>query len=152
MKGWLKTRPPGEHAVISGLFESSFDDLLQFAKSRLHLVLAVPDTFVVRQACDILQALIPLRGNCQREPVASEKHYGRLYVFAVVWSVAALLDADERTKFDEYIRSRDKVRLDLPPTDNKFTIFDYRVDDHGSDFEHFHRFFPTVSCCGSFVE
>jgi len=65
-------------------------------------------------------------------PAACRQHYERLYVFAIIWSLGALIDKDNRIKLEEFIRSHDRIRLNLPPTDNNFTLFDYKVEDQGS--------------------
>jgi dynein heavy chain len=129
VKSWLKTRPPAEHEFITGLFESSYENFLEFAAQKLSFRAKVLDALFIRQALDLLQALIPLRD--QREVVADKNHYERLYLFAIVWSIGALLDVDDRMKFDEFIRANESLKFVLPPTDNNFTLFDFRVEDQG---------------------
>ena len=57
----------------------------------------------------------------------------RLYLFALVWSVGALLERPDRARLDEYIRSQ-LPQLALPPaTDNQEnTVFDFVVGSDGT--------------------
>lgn len=61
-----------------------------------------------------------------------EDHIHRLYVFTLMWSVGALLELCDRSKLEEYIRSRHN-QLDVPPRtqSSSDTMFDYRVDENG---------------------
>lgn len=130
VKSWLKSRPTGEHGIITTLFESSYSDLLKFATQSLHFKASILEVFLIRQALDLLQAIIPLRD--ERQAIASNAHYEKLYIFAITWSIGALLDSDNRAKFEEFVRAIDRFQLMLPPQDiNNFTIFDYWVGDQG---------------------
>jgi len=55
----------------------------------------------------------------------------RLYVFALMWSVGALLELDDRRKMESWMRGN--VQLDLPaiPPDSEDGMFDYHVNAEG---------------------
>ena len=82
------------------------------------------------QSIDILRGLLP---SSSEQPLTKE-HVTRLYVFAVMWSIGALLELDERLKLQEYILdSNDHLELDLPALTKgaNDTIFDYYVNKEG---------------------
>ena len=116
------------------LFEGSFAELFRFATQNLTFKMDVLEAFVVRQACDLLQGLIPL--NNEKDIVATEEHYQRLYVFVLMWSIGAFLELDDRAKMEEFLRKYATVRLDLPPQNpgTEFSMFDYMVENSGKQF------------------
>ena len=74
--------------------------------------------------------------NSGREEIAvlSPEHLGRLYVFAIMWSLGALLELDDREQMQEFMV--DRCSVDLPPFQKHppgTTIFEFLVDDKGDD-------------------
>lgn len=58
-------------------------------------------------------------------------HISRLFVFAVMWSVGALLELEDRSKMEVFLRNH-PVSLDLPSTQGDQTIFEYVVSETGN--------------------
>jgi len=115
------------------LFESSFPELLHFAVQNLTFRLDVLEAFVVRQACVLLQGLIPAREEKDLAR-ARRDYYRRIYTFVLMWSVGAFLEHDDRIKMEEFIRNHDTIQLDLPPqsSSSESTMFDYMVKSSGN--------------------
>lgn len=63
----------------------------------------------------------------------SRAHLERVYVFALMWSVGALLELDDRKKMEVWLRGNNSFSLNLPniPSDSEDTMFDYHVSDDG---------------------
>lgn len=68
----------------------------------------------------------------------SREHVERLYIFALMWSVGALLELEDRRKMESWLRSNDSIHLDLPdiPLDSEDTMFDYHVTADGEGTEY----------------
>ena len=49
-----------------------------------------------------------------------------------MWSLGALLELDDRAKMEEFI-SKHESALDLQSMKEEETIFEYVVDDHGTE-------------------
>jgi dynein heavy chain len=66
----------------------------------------------------------------------SRQHVERLYVFALMWSIGALLELEDRRKMESWLRGNDNIHLDLPdiPSDSEDTMFDYHVTTGGEGF------------------
>lgn len=52
-----------------------------------------------------------------------------------MWSVGAFLEIDDRLKLEQYLRTNEEFRLDLPDTSGMqdTSMFDYLVDTDGND-------------------
>ena len=81
-----------------------------------------------KQSLDILQGLI----NKDKAPAPDV--LGRLYVFALMWSVGALLELFDRKKLEEFLV--EKRVLDLPPVKGEETIFEYVVNMETGQWQH----------------
>jgi dynein heavy chain len=80
----------------------------------------------VRQSLDLLEGLIK-----DKQPTAPQ--LGRYYVFALMWSLGALLELYDRKKFEEFLF--EQKNLDLPNIKGEETIFEYVVSESG-EWEH----------------
>jgi dynein heavy chain len=63
--------------------------------------------------------------------VLNQKHYEHFYIFAVMWSVGAFLELDDRAKLEVYIRSNTNLSLPKVP-DSDTSMFDYYVEKDGA--------------------
>ena len=95
LQGWLNTRPLSQSDVLLTLFESIFSDLLNFKLLSLIPKMEVLECNIIRQAIDLLDGLIPAEDSPKQ---ADRVHIGKLFVFAIMWSVGALLELDDRKK------------------------------------------------------
>lgn len=81
-----------------------------------------------KQSLDLLQGLI----NKDKAPAPDV--LARLYVFALMWSVGALLELFDRKKLEEFLV--EKKALDLPPVKADETIFEYVVNLETGQWQH----------------
>ncbi|KAK7469847.1 hypothetical protein BaRGS_00036125 [Batillaria attramentaria] len=133
LQGWLNTRPQIEQEVFTSLFGKSFPDVLQYALQSLTFKMVMLEAFVISQACKLLTGLIPDKDDKDYQQM-SKTHYEHLYVFALMWSVGAFLELDDRFKMEQYIRASKDFQLDLPdiPSHSEATMFDYFVAQNGA--------------------
>ncbi|XP_061572400.1 dynein axonemal heavy chain 5 [Cololabis saira] len=129
LEGWLKKRCPQEAEVLRQLF-SSFSELYRFSMQSLEFKMDMLEAFVIMQCINMLQGLIPTK---EQWGELSREHLERLYVFALMWSVGALLELDDRKKMESWFRGNDSICLNLPdiPPDSEGTMFDYYVAADG---------------------
>uniref|UniRef100_K1QHZ6 Dynein heavy chain 8, axonemal n=1 Tax=Magallana gigas TaxID=29159 RepID=K1QHZ6_MAGGI len=85
----------------------------------------------IMQACNLLEGLIPKKDDKGTLPAF---HLEKLFIFALMWSLGALLELDDRAKMEEFLAKHPSA-LDLPPIKEGETIFEYVVDDHG-EWQH----------------
>lgn len=122
-----------EADLILPIFEASFAETLRFATQNLVFKMEMLEAFLIRQACDILEGVIPRREN-EREALIGKEHMERLYVLTLMWSVGAFLELDDRSKLEKFLRSNDKIRHALPAIDpdSDQTMYDFFVDEDGT--------------------
>uniref|UniRef100_A0A668AV41 Dynein axonemal heavy chain 5 n=1 Tax=Myripristis murdjan TaxID=586833 RepID=A0A668AV41_9TELE len=130
LEGWLNKRSPQEGEVLRDLFSSSFPELFRFSVQSLEFKMDLLEAFVIMQCINMLQGLIAPK---EQGGEISREHMERLYVFALMWSVGALLELDDRKKMETWLRENDSISLDLPEVqpDSEETMFDYYVTADG---------------------
>jgi dynein heavy chain, axonemal len=128
--GWLLKRPSSE-SILLGLYERSFPDAYAHVINVLEPKMNILECMYVKQSLDLLEGLI----NKDKPP--SSAQLGRYYVFALMWSVGALLELNDRKKFEEFLVQNNRG-LDLPKIKGDETIFEYVVSENG-EWEHWNN-------------
>eukprot|EP00956_Cyclotella_meneghiniana_P009264 scaffold12733_cov74-Cyclotella_meneghiniana.AAC.6 len=59
----------------------------------------------------------------------------RIFVYCLCWSVGALLEAEDRMKFDSWLRKRDINKTIMPKVDEGETIYEYFVNAKSGEWE-----------------
>jgi len=130
LEGWLNTRPGQESGVLKECFHTSFDDLAAYVRFSLEPKMKLLECNYIRQATDLLTGLIPAG---EAGSTIQQVHFKRLYVLAVMWSLGAVLELDDRKRLAEKMQGHEsklempKLRADLEGD----SIFDYTVEDTG---------------------
>uniref|UniRef100_A0A452H148 Dynein axonemal heavy chain 5 n=1 Tax=Gopherus agassizii TaxID=38772 RepID=A0A452H148_9SAUR len=117
LKAWLQTLP-ATHS----------DDLIDFVFTAVTPKMPVLECMCIKQAIDLLQ----------KQP--SQEHLARLFVFAIMWSVGALLELDDRVKMELFLRNH-SVTLELPAVNGEETMFEFGISDCGQ-WEHWSKRVP----------
>lgn len=71
------------------------------------------------------------------EKQPSPEQVARLFIFAVMWSIGALLELDDRAKMESFLRNH-STTLQLPATQGEETIFEFVVSIDGH-WEHWSK-------------
>nr|XP_034491996.1 dynein heavy chain 5, axonemal [Marmota flaviventris] len=130
LEGFLKQRPPQEAQVLRQLYTESFPELYRFSIQNLEYKMELLEAFVIRQSVDMLQGLIPPK---EQGGELGPEHLGRLFVFALMWSVGAALEPHARRRLELWLRARPPA-LPLPPEGpgDGDGLFDYYVAPDGT--------------------
>ena len=59
----------------------------------------------------------------------------RVFVYCLCWSVGALLEADDRMKFDTWLRRRDGSKRIMPRVQEGETVYEYYVDSSTGEWQ-----------------
>ncbi|KAL0969946.1 hypothetical protein UPYG_G00235000 [Umbra pygmaea] len=128
-EAWLQKVPQQQADVLLGCFHSAFQDLINFVFTAVSPKMPILECMYIKQTIDLLQGLLPTVEEKQ-----AQGHVSRLFVFAVMWSVGALLELEDRSKLEAFLQSH-PASLDLPQTQKDQTIFEFMVNEHGQ-WEH----------------
>ncbi|XP_076010940.1 dynein axonemal heavy chain 5 isoform X2 [Genypterus blacodes] len=130
LEGCLKNYSSHEAEVLRKLFSSSFPELYRFSVQSLEFKMEMLEAFVIMQCINMLQGLMSPKdyGN-----ELTREHLERLYAFALMWSIGALLEPDDRRKMEIWLRGNESIQLNLPDiaADSEGTMFDYHVSADG---------------------
>ncbi|KAB0798200.1 hypothetical protein PPYR_09193 [Photinus pyralis] len=128
LDGWLKKRPGGEAEVFRALFNKAYYDLHNFLQVKLKPKMVIREALYIRQCCDMLEGLMASPDDVPR--TYSDKHLERFFVFAIMWSLGAVLELDDRAKLEEY-GVKNYPKIDWPKCTPGESIFEYVVADSG---------------------
>jgi len=81
------------------------------------------------QSINLLEGLIPSK---EEGGLSTILHLHKLFCFAIMWSLGALLELNSRDKLEAFIRARDN-KLELPeisPGTNQM-MYEFYVTDYG---------------------
>ena len=59
----------------------------------------------------------------------------RVFVYCLCWSVGALLEADDRMKFDTWLRGQDSTKRIMPRVQEGETVYEYYVDSRTGEWQ-----------------
>jgi len=66
----------------------------------------------------------------------------RYFIYALMWSVAGILENKDRARVDKHLRTISKL-LPVPPGDTPDTVYEYTVDVTSGDWVHWGSLIPT---------
>lgn len=127
LQGWLQTRPPTQKDFIYSTFQDSFPQIYTYLVQNLSPKMELLECNYVRQAIDLLEGLIPRE---EEHKDISSSHLGNLIVFALMWSLGALLEIPERYKLEDFMKTN--CSLSLPTATGENSIFEYLVSEKGN--------------------
>ncbi|CAL8402248.1 dynein heavy chain 5, axonemal [Gadus morhua] len=130
LQAWLQALPQTQAQPLQECFNGSYQDLVDFVSTAVSPKMQVLECMYIKQTIDLLQGLLPASEEKQR----SRGDLGRLFVFAVMWSLGALLELEDRAKLEAFLKGH-RTCPDLPKTEQDQTIFEFTVNSKG-DWEH----------------
>jgi len=92
----------GEADTLRSFFNKNniYDETHIFVQTKLKAKMKIIEAIYIRQCCDILKGL--LENN--DEPCSfNNVHMERLFLFALMWSLGAALELEDRIKFGNFV-------------------------------------------------
>ncbi|MGH0129841.1 UNVERIFIED_CONTAM: hypothetical protein FKN15_041268 [Acipenser sinensis] len=125
--------------ALKQILMALLQDLINFVFTAVAPKMQMLECMYIRQAIDLLQGLLP----ATEEKTPSQEHVSRLFIFAVMWSIGALLELEDRVKMESCLRSH-TATLELPETKGEETIFEFVVNENGQ-WDHWLKKVPEYS-------
>nr|VZI35563.1 unnamed protein product [Spirometra erinaceieuropaei] len=129
-KARLAARPANERNKFYELFHDSFPQSYTYVYQNLVIKIPYLEAFFVHQLCTLLEGLLSL----ENQQAGTDTYLERIYIFALMWSLGALLELDDRARLEKFWRTELEMKLDLPNVDSSRseTIFEYFVHSTGN--------------------
>uniref|UniRef100_A0A8D0CSV5 Dynein, axonemal, heavy chain 5 n=1 Tax=Sander lucioperca TaxID=283035 RepID=A0A8D0CSV5_SANLU len=136
LQAWLQTLPEQQAEALRLCFNCCYQVAKTLSVKNKHM--QVLECMYIRQSIDLLQGLLPAADEKQ----GCHGDVGRLFVFAVMWSLGAVLELDDRAKMEAFLKvGNHSSSLDLPLTQDEQTIFEFTVNEQGQ-WEHWSNKVP----------
>ena len=133
--------------ALRPLFEQYVDPLLDFIRKECSQKMACAPIALLQSMCTLLDGLVPLLPNVE---TLSKQHVVRVFTYALIWTVGAILENADRARVDSFLREH---ALDLPPPGDvgghDDTVYDYFVDEKTCEWAHWERRVPEWSYAGT---
>ena len=136
LQRWLSARKNDlEVNILRDLFEKHVDDLCVFIRDNCDIKMKDVVISMIEQAILILTKLLPTTVDPHK--TVAETHVKRLFVFALIWSVGATVESDDRRKIQQWMMGK----ADFPlPRETQYesdldTVYEFVVSDAG-EWDH----------------
>lgn len=90
-------RTPQESQTLRTCFYQIYEDALVFVNSKLLSKMTVLEAIYIRQTIDLLNGLLT------GVKLAKPAHLEKLFIFALMWSLGALLELEDRIQLESFI-------------------------------------------------
>eukprot|EP00960_Hanusia_phi_P069522 767109-Hanusia_phi.AAC.3 len=126
-QSWLQTRRDKEHQILRSFIDKYVEPLFDFLFRDCKAVMYSTEGIYLNSAFKIFEELTaPFIDTKQNLP---DEHMERLFIFSLCWSVGALLELSDRTKFNEKLIS---IADNAPNLDENDTCYEFLVDAQGN--------------------
>lgn len=144
VEAWVRQRPQQQGVALRRMFgrwmgennPNSPGHIFDFLARNTKEVMSCSRVGRASSLFSILEGLLDGEGAHElAEDDSDSSELERLFVYAMMWTVGGLTEAEDRVKFDAYLRKLDPDSLVLPELEEGTTIFDYFVDDESGTWE-----------------
>ncbi|CAF0874531.1 unnamed protein product [Adineta ricciae] len=127
-QAWSNKQSKNIGSVIFQVVEKHFDEIFKLLITKCSPKMKVYECNYIKQITDLLDGLL------NKELDYSRIYLERLTIFAIMWSMGALLELNDRSKLEQYFINSDDSDISKNVLQGD-SIFDYLVNDSGQ-WEH----------------
>lgn len=121
----MLSRQPAEVTTLNNLFNSIYDDAHSFVQIKLKPTMDLLEVMYIRQCCDIITGLLSQIKE-DESIIQSEGYLSLVFLFALMWSLGAVLELDDRDKLEEFLLLHPS-RLPWPIIKQNESLFDFNA-------------------------
>ncbi|CAF1018411.1 unnamed protein product, partial [Didymodactylos carnosus] len=128
-QAWANRQLPGIRISITTILEKHFDECYKLLITKCVPKMRVYECNYIKQIIDLLEGLLSSEIDFY-----TTTYLERLTIFTMMWSFGALLELNDRQKFEQYFQGKSATDIpkNIPSGDS---MFDYYVNDAGQ-WEH----------------
>ena len=130
---WIFTRTQDksgrekEASILKDLIGKYVEEMIECVTKKCKAVMYSTDGIYVNSCFKILEEI--LMPSVLNKTVLSDAHMERVFIYALCWSLGALLELEDRKKFNEHLSG---LAGDMFPDTAGDTVFEFFVDDSGN--------------------
>ena len=114
--------------ALQTLFDKYVDKVLEFTKLECKRKMDIADISYLTTMCTLINALLK-----DLTDAPSEAALERFFMYALMWSLAGVLENDDRAKVDRFLRN---MTNNLPEATAPDTVFEFLVDNASYEWTH----------------
>ena len=142
VEGWIRKQPSNQQTTLRGLFTKYMGasnptdpgHCIDWLNRNVSQVMTVSRVGVTTGLCDLFKGLTEGKGSIDIA-IETETRMEKIFLYCLFWSVGGLLEADDRFKFDEYIRKIDKsAAAIMPKCQAGETVYEYFISEQTGDW------------------
>lgn len=143
VESWVKKCDSKRQSIIRGLIKKWFGDCsfhdpgpcFSFISRNTEEVLQDGRVGKILSFCQLFQGLTDgARFDQLDSSLASSDVFEKIFLYSICWSVGALLESDDRLKFDQFLRGLDSNKS-MPKVKEGETIYEYYVNPISLEWE-----------------
>ena len=97
ISAWVRLQHPFEQDIFRSCYDKVYDDAHLFLQTKLQARMKILEAIYIKQMLEILDGLL------EDTTARSERSLERIFLFAMMWTLGAVLEIDERDKLEEYL-------------------------------------------------
>lgn len=97
MEAWLHKQPAAEAEMFRTHWTNIYDDAHTYLQTKLAAKMRILEAIYIKQMLEILDGLL------EDSPNRSERFIERTFLFAMMWTLGAVLELNERAKLEEFL-------------------------------------------------
>ena len=130
-KSYLATRPDEQAKELDTLMDRYIPPMLEFVMRECSPKMGCSEMGLVASLTTQLTSLI--QASLEMTNSLGAVHLERLFITALIWTIAGLLETDDRRKVDQKLRTLSKT---LPECTEEDSVYEFRVNEASGDWEH----------------
>jgi dynein heavy chain len=142
VEGWVRKQPSSMQTQLRLLFtkymgaSSPIDPghCIDWINRNVSQVMSTSRVGITTGLCDLFKGLTEGKGAIDIS-VDTETRIEKIFIYCLFWSVGGLLEADDRIKFHEYIKTCDKSIAEMMPKCKQGeTVYEYYISELTGDW------------------
>jgi dynein heavy chain, axonemal len=137
VEGWIMKQPSSQQTILKELFfrymgtctPTDPGQIFEFMNRNTHQVMTCSRVGLITGLCDLFKGLTEGKDSLDLLPNLEDR-IEKIFLYSLFWAVGGLLEAEDRRKFDVYVRTLDKNKR-MPICDEGTTLYEYFVNTSG---------------------